>query len=149
MLTISVSILVRILKSIPNEDGDIITKIYRGLDIIKYPMLNLVDIALIDFGLKLIIVEAQVFVQAKSADEVLERYKRAYYFQNSLIAAFVIFLIFYDLNNTFNMFNRQTPNWFRIASYSYIIQNILKIILYVWFWKLSFVFIDRLGVDKP
>lgn len=43
-------------------------------------MLNLVDIALIDFGLKLIIVEQQVFVQAKSSEQVMVRYKRAFYF---------------------------------------------------------------------
>ena len=82
IMTIFLSVICRILRRISGleDEVDAISKIVRILDTIKYPMLNLVDVTLIDFGLKLIIVEAQVFVQAKSADQVMRRYERARYF---------------------------------------------------------------------
>ena len=103
VITILLSIAVKILKIFEHVDIKVIHIAIRTLDIIKYPMLNLVDIVLIDFGLKLIIVEAQVFVHAKSTDQVMKRYERAHFLQRSLIAAFVIFLVFYDMTNIFNM----------------------------------------------
>ena len=67
-ITIVLSIAVKILKGYKDEDGyDFYPDAIKVLDIIKYPMLNLVDITFIDFGLTLMIIETQVFLQAKSA----------------------------------------------------------------------------------
>ena len=113
---------------------------------IRYPMLNFLDIVFIDFGLSLALIEMQVSFQAKTVEEVIKRYKRAYYFQHSLILIFAIFLIFYELTNAIVM--EMTPFLFKVSSASYVLLTLLKFTLYVWFWLLTFRLIDKLAVIK-
>lgn len=109
-------------------------------------MLNFLDIAFIDFGLSLALIEMQVSLQAKTVEEVIKRYKRAYYLQHSLILIFAIFVIFYELTNAIVM--EMTPFLFKVSSASYVLLTLLKFTLYVWFWLLTFRLIDKLAVIK-
>ena len=64
-MTITLSIAIKILNANDQKDEEAIQIFIRVLDILKYPLLNLVDIAFIDFGLKLMIVQAQVFTNRR------------------------------------------------------------------------------------
>ena len=150
-MTITLSIAIKILNANDQKDEEAIQIFIRVLDILKYPLLNLVDIAFIDFGLKLMIVQAQVFTNRRqnTPTTILKRFQRAIIIQRTLLVAFAVFLVFFALQNIYNCFEKPRATWFRIASYSYIVQDLIKMMLYVLFWTTSFTFIERLHLSSP
>ena len=120
-MAIVLSVAIQILDAKYGKDEKAIEILITILDILKYPLLNLVDIAFIDFGLKLMIVLTLGFTNGSQNNTpmiLLRRLKRAILIKRALLVAFAIFVVFFALQDIYNCIKKPRKTWFLIASYS-------------------------------